>query len=96
MDAVGGFTVEQVIKIFFQTCAAVTHLHKQKPSIIHRDLKVIFKDFFDKFYININNFFFKFHKDSLKITNVYMTRFIKCLKSVKDTAKFFLCDFSLA
>ena len=44
MDAVGGFTVEQVIKIFFQTCAAVTHLHKQKPSIIHRDLKVIFRE----------------------------------------------------
>ena len=31
---------DTVLKIFFQTCRAVQHMHKQKPSIIHRDLKV--------------------------------------------------------
>ncbi|XP_060594466.1 cyclin-G-associated kinase-like [Ruditapes philippinarum] len=29
-----------VLKIFYQTCKAVQHLHKQSPPIIHRDLKV--------------------------------------------------------
>ncbi|XP_067886565.1 cyclin-G-associated kinase isoform X2 [Heterodontus francisci] len=29
-----------VLKIFYQTCRGVQHMHKQKPPIIHRDLKV--------------------------------------------------------
>ncbi|XP_072373205.1 cyclin-G-associated kinase isoform X2 [Scyliorhinus torazame] len=29
-----------VLKIFYQSCRGVQHMHKQKPPIIHRDLKV--------------------------------------------------------
>ena len=32
--------VSEIIKAFYQTCAAVKYLHKQNPPIIHRDLKV--------------------------------------------------------
>nr|XP_039272755.1 cyclin-G-associated kinase-like [Styela clava] len=35
-----GFSVDQVMKCFFQTCQAVQHMHKQQPPIIHRDLKI--------------------------------------------------------
>ncbi|XP_041358750.1 cyclin-G-associated kinase-like [Gigantopelta aegis] len=31
---------DQVLKVFYQTCKAVQHMHKQKPPIIHRDLKI--------------------------------------------------------
>ncbi|XP_028269951.1 cyclin-G-associated kinase isoform X4 [Parambassis ranga] len=31
---------DTVLKIFYQTCRAVQHMHKQKPPVIHRDLKV--------------------------------------------------------
>ncbi|XP_057686957.1 cyclin-G-associated kinase [Corythoichthys intestinalis] len=31
---------DTVLKIFYQTCRAVQHLHKQKPHVIHRDLKI--------------------------------------------------------
>ncbi len=30
----------QVLRVFFQTCLAVAHMHSQNPPIIHRDLKV--------------------------------------------------------
>ncbi|XP_053778598.1 cyclin-G-associated kinase isoform X2 [Desmodus rotundus] len=31
---------DAVLKIFYQACRAVQHMHRQKPPIIHRDLKV--------------------------------------------------------
>lgn len=31
---------EKVLKMFYQTCRAVAHMHKQTPPVIHRDLKV--------------------------------------------------------
>uniref|UniRef100_A0A8C6UPK1 Cyclin G associated kinase n=1 Tax=Neogobius melanostomus TaxID=47308 RepID=A0A8C6UPK1_9GOBI len=31
---------DTVLKIFYQTCRAVQHMHKQKPAAIHRDLKI--------------------------------------------------------
>ncbi|XP_052833700.1 cyclin-G-associated kinase-like [Octopus bimaculoides] len=34
------FPCDKVLQIFFQTCRAVQHMHRQKPPIIHRDLKV--------------------------------------------------------
>jgi cyclin G-associated kinase len=33
-------TCDEVVQIFAQTCRAVQHMHKQKPPVIHRDLKV--------------------------------------------------------
>ncbi|XP_064624452.1 cyclin-G-associated kinase-like isoform X2 [Lineus longissimus] len=33
-------TCDEVIQIFAQTCKAVHHMHKQKPPVIHRDLKI--------------------------------------------------------
>ncbi|XP_059173806.1 cyclin-G-associated kinase-like [Physella acuta] len=30
---------EDVLRVFYQTCRAVQHMHKQKPPVIHRDLK---------------------------------------------------------
>uniref|UniRef100_A0A667XM69 Cyclin-G-associated kinase n=1 Tax=Myripristis murdjan TaxID=586833 RepID=A0A667XM69_9TELE len=31
---------DTVLKIFYQSCRAVQHMHKQKPPITHRDLKI--------------------------------------------------------
>ncbi|XP_028359663.1 cyclin-G-associated kinase isoform X2 [Phyllostomus discolor] len=36
----GPLSCDAVLKIFYQTCRAVQHMHRQKPPIIHRDLKV--------------------------------------------------------
>lgn len=36
----GQVSVEQILQVFYQTCSAVHHMHKQQPPIIHRDLKV--------------------------------------------------------
>uniref|UniRef100_A0A6Q2X423 Cyclin-G-associated kinase n=1 Tax=Esox lucius TaxID=8010 RepID=A0A6Q2X423_ESOLU len=36
----GPMSCDTVLKIFYQTCRAVQHMHKQKPPIIHRDLKI--------------------------------------------------------
>ncbi|CAL1529543.1 unnamed protein product [Lymnaea stagnalis] len=30
---------DQVLRVFYQTCRAVQHMHKQKPPVVHRDLK---------------------------------------------------------
>ncbi|XP_021507491.2 cyclin-G-associated kinase isoform X1 [Meriones unguiculatus] len=36
----GPLSCDSILKIFYQTCRAVQHMHRQKPPIIHRDLKV--------------------------------------------------------
>ncbi|XP_069482459.1 cyclin-G-associated kinase [Ambystoma mexicanum] len=36
----GPLSCDTLLKVFYQTCRAVQHMHKQKPPIIHRDLKV--------------------------------------------------------
>jgi len=38
---------DQVLQAFYQTCSAVHHMHRQKPPIVHRDLKVLFLCSFD-------------------------------------------------
>ncbi|KAM6150539.1 cyclin-G-associated kinase isoform 2-T2 [Erethizon dorsatum] len=40
IEAKGPLPCDTVLKIFYQTCRAVQHMHRQKPPIIHRDLKV--------------------------------------------------------
>ncbi|XP_003465097.1 cyclin-G-associated kinase isoform X10 [Cavia porcellus] len=40
IEAKGPLPCDTVLKIFYQTCKAVQHMHRQKPPIIHRDLKV--------------------------------------------------------
>ncbi|NXQ86647.1 GAK kinase, partial [Nyctibius grandis] len=40
VESKGPISCDTVLKIFYQTCRAVQHMHKQKPPIIHRDLKV--------------------------------------------------------
>lgn len=40
VESKGPLSCDTVLKIFYQTCRAVQHLHRQKPPIIHRDLKV--------------------------------------------------------
>ncbi|XP_072261115.1 cyclin-G-associated kinase isoform X2 [Pyxicephalus adspersus] len=39
-ESKGPLSCDTILKIFYQTCRAVQHMHKQKPPIIHRDLKV--------------------------------------------------------
>nr|XP_033772638.1 cyclin-G-associated kinase isoform X2 [Geotrypetes seraphini] len=39
-ESKGLLSCDTVLKIFYQSCKAVQHMHKQKPPIIHRDLKV--------------------------------------------------------
>lgn len=41
VEVKGPLSCDTVLKIFYQTCRAVLHMHKQKPPIIHRDLKVV-------------------------------------------------------
>ncbi|XP_051548600.1 cyclin-G-associated kinase-like isoform X2 [Myxocyprinus asiaticus] len=36
----GPMSCDTVLKIFYQSCRAVQHMHKQSPPIIHRDLKI--------------------------------------------------------
>ncbi|XP_036454144.1 cyclin-G-associated kinase isoform X3 [Colossoma macropomum] len=36
----GPMSCDTILKIFYQSCRAVQHMHKQKPPIIHRDLKI--------------------------------------------------------
>ncbi len=31
---------DQVLQVFYQVTRAVQHMHRQKPPIVHRDLKV--------------------------------------------------------
>ncbi|NXK00394.1 GAK kinase, partial [Corythaixoides concolor] len=40
VESKGPISCDTVLKIFYQTCRAVQHMHAQKPPIIHRDLKV--------------------------------------------------------
>lgn len=40
VESKGPLSCDTVLKIFYQTCRAVQHMHRQKPPIIHRDLKV--------------------------------------------------------
>ncbi|XP_075720764.1 cyclin-G-associated kinase isoform X2 [Rhinoderma darwinii] len=39
-ESKGLLSCDTILKIFYQTCRAVQQMHKQKPPIIHRDLKV--------------------------------------------------------
>ncbi|XP_071954389.1 cyclin-G-associated kinase-like isoform X1 [Antedon mediterranea] len=39
-DRISALSCEQVLRVFYQTCRSVQHMHKQKPPIVHRDLKV--------------------------------------------------------
>ncbi|XP_025026993.1 cyclin-G-associated kinase isoform X2 [Python bivittatus] len=39
-ESKGPLSCDTVLKIFYQTCRAVQQMHKQKPPIIHRDLKI--------------------------------------------------------
>ena len=41
-----GFSESLVLKIFSDTCEAVSKLHQADPPVIHRDLKVIFLNCF--------------------------------------------------
>ena len=34
------YAPDKVLRMFYQTCRAVAHMHKQTPPVIHRDLKV--------------------------------------------------------
>ncbi|KAI7813078.1 cyclin-G-associated kinase [Triplophysa rosa] len=36
----GPMSCDTVLKVFYQSCRAVQHMHKQSPPIIHRDLKI--------------------------------------------------------
>uniref|UniRef100_A0AAY5ED60 Cyclin G associated kinase n=1 Tax=Electrophorus electricus TaxID=8005 RepID=A0AAY5ED60_ELEEL len=36
----GPMSCDTILKIFYQSCRAVQHMHKQKPPVIHRDLKI--------------------------------------------------------
>ncbi|XP_013399366.1 cyclin-G-associated kinase [Lingula anatina] len=40
MNAVGELSCDQVLQVFYQTCRAVQHMHKQQQPVVHRDLKV--------------------------------------------------------
>ncbi|XP_065733373.1 cyclin-G-associated kinase [Phocoena phocoena] len=40
IESKGPLSCDTVLRIFYQTCRAVQHMHRQKPPIIHRDLKV--------------------------------------------------------
>ncbi|XP_078287718.1 cyclin-G-associated kinase isoform X5 [Rhinoraja longicauda] len=40
VEANGSLSCNTVLKIFYQACRGVQHMHKQKPPIIHRDLKI--------------------------------------------------------
>uniref|UniRef100_A0A8C6VKR9 Cyclin-G-associated kinase n=1 Tax=Naja naja TaxID=35670 RepID=A0A8C6VKR9_NAJNA len=40
VESKGPLSCDTILKIFYQTCRAVQHMHKQKPPIIHRDLKI--------------------------------------------------------
>ena len=31
-----------VLRVFYETCSAVAHMHSQSPPIVHRDLKVTY------------------------------------------------------
>ena len=37
----GPLPCDEVLQAFYQTCSAVHHMHRQRPPIIHRDLKVL-------------------------------------------------------
>jgi len=43
----GPLPCNEVLQAFYQTCSAVHHMHRQKPPIIHRDLKVSFLHLFN-------------------------------------------------
>ena len=47
---------DEVLQIFFQTCKAVSHMHKQKPPITHMDLKVSGR--WASVIVNIHNYVF--------------------------------------
>ncbi|XP_059404754.1 cyclin-G-associated kinase-like isoform X3 [Carassius carassius] len=40
MEQRAPMSCDTVLKIFYQSCRAVQHMHKQSPAVIHRDLKI--------------------------------------------------------
>jgi len=51
-----GFTEREVLRIFCDMCEAVSRLHHCQTPIIHRDLKVLFTQFYHLIVNNLTDF----------------------------------------
>lgn len=92
---------DTVLKILYQTCRAVQHMHKQKPPIIHRDLKVccclvdwmMYQRAAEWWCIMITNGYLNVYWLTRKST-AFLTQIENLLISNQGTIK--LCDFGSA